>query len=127
MARSAIAGFGDAVDDAADVAALGGRRQHRVFGPGGQVLPQPFGLGEEAGALKDDFDAQGLPGQVDRVPLAQILNGLPGHLQGPVGDFHPMFVPAVGGVVVEQIGQIINGHQIVDCNQVQFRLIHNNF
>src|SRR5208337_4656922 len=119
--------LGDPVDDAADLLALGGRRQDRVFGPGRQVFAQAIGPGEESGAFKDDVDPQGLPGQLGRVPFAQIFNGLSRHLQGLAGCGHPMPVAAVNGIVIEQVGQIIKGHQVVDRHQLQLRSLQNNF
>ena len=74
--------LGDPVDDATDLLALGGRRQDRVFGPGRKVFAQAIGPGEEPGAFKDDVHPQVLPGQLGRVPFAQIFNGFSRHLQG---------------------------------------------
>ena len=66
----------DAEDDGRDVVAGGGSRDDDLLGAGGDVLARVVGLGEAAGRLDDDVDAQLAPGEVGGVALGEDLDRL---------------------------------------------------
>jgi len=101
----------------------GGRRgDDDLLGPAGvDVLARVVGLGEEAGGLDDDVDAQVTPGEVARVALGQ-------HLEGGATDLDPV---ADGGdllgelaqdaVVLQQVRERLGSGQVVDRHDLDVR------
>ena len=125
--RSSAPRLGDAVDDAADLRPLGRRRQHGVLGPGGNMLIQPLRLGEQPGALQGDFHPQVFPGQLGRILDAEKFNGLAIHHQFVAADGHAVLIYAVDGVIIQQVDQVVQVHEIVDRHQFQLGPVHNDF
>ena len=62
--------------DEGRVVARGGGGDDDLLGAGGDVLPGVLRLGEAAGRLDDDVDAEVAPGEVGGVALFEDLDGL---------------------------------------------------
>src|SRR5690606_869209 len=80
------------------------------------------GLGrirEEPGGLDDELDAKVLPRQVRRITLRQHLQLAPVDGDGAVGCLNVQVVHAVGGVILEQVGQGVRAGQVVDGDDLQ--------
>ena len=121
-----LGGLGDPVDDAADVGTLGGRGEQRELGAGLKVLLHPFQVGEDAGALTDHVDVQVFPGKLGRVLDAQEFNGLAVHHQIAVFHLHLAVIAAVDAVVLQQVDQVVQGHEVVDRHQFQFGAVQDD-
>ena len=73
VGRRVVAILVDAEDDR-DVLVLGRRADDDLLGAGIDVRPRLRGIGEDAGALEDDVDAEVAPRQVGRVALGEDLD-----------------------------------------------------
>ena len=116
----------DAHDDG-DVLVLGGGGDDDLLGAGGDVALGLLGLGVEAGALNDELDAEGGPRKVggglggdDEDILAVddddvVLSLVGGALLG--ADL--AVEAALGGIVLEEVGQVVGGDDIADGDDVE--------
>ena len=88
------------------------------FAPGGEVLRGGVAVGEEAGGLEHDVDAEVLPRQLRRILQRQhlelvLVDGDPVALGGDVG-----LQVAQDRVVLEQVGERRRVRQVVDRDDV---------
>ena len=74
--RAVVGLLVDAEDDRGDVVTGGRSRDDDLLGAAGDVLARILGLGEAAGGLDDDVDAQLAPRQVGRVALFEDVDRL---------------------------------------------------
>jgi hypothetical protein len=107
----------DPVDDH-DVGVAAGRGDQHLLGAAFQVFGGGFALGEQAGALEHDVDAELAPGQVGRIALGQ-------HLDFPGADLDRVFgrgdlagEGSVHRIVGEQVGVGFRRAQIVDRHEL---------
>ena len=92
----------DAHDDR-DVLVARRRRDDDLLRAGVDVLARVGGLGEEAGRLDHDVDAEIAPRQVRRVALGEDLDVLAGDADAVVGRAHLAGEPAQDAVVLQQV------------------------
>jgi hypothetical protein len=117
----------DAHDDG-DVFLLGRRGDDDFLGSGVEVALGFVGGGEKAGALEDDVHAVLFPRQgggafldgeaFDFLPVDHehvvLGNGGRGFLAG-----HGAFEGALGGVVFEEISEVVGGHEVIDRDHLE--------
>ena len=117
MGRRVIALFVDAEDDR-DVLALGRGADDDLLGAGIDMRPRLRGIGEDAGALEDDVDAEVAPRQGGRVALGQDLDLAAVDDDRRVAGTDVARVGAIGRVVLEQervhlrVDQVVDGHDL---------------
>ncbi len=119
----------DAHDDG-DVVALAGSGDDDFLRAGFEVALGLAGFGEEAGALEDDVDAEFFPRQSGWALLdAEDLDLLTCDYEdvvfreGGVGLFagDVSLERALGGVVFDEVGEVVSGDKIVDGDDFDFR------
>jgi hypothetical protein len=86
-----------------DVLAAGRRRDDDLLGARIEVLGSSLALGEEAGGLDDDVDAEVAPRQVGRITLGQDLEQLAVDQDALVGHLDRSGVRAQDRVVLQQV------------------------
>ena len=102
---------------------LGGGGHDHMLGAGldvalGLVLGQ-----EQAGGLDDVLRADLLPGQVGGVTLGVHRDHMAVHNDGVIAGGHLGIDPAVHGVVLQHIGQVIGGTQVVDAHDLDLGVL----
>ena len=112
----------DAIDDS-EVRALGRGRDQHSLGAGVEMLLPALAVGEEAGALQRDVDAQFLVRQLGRIALG-------GHLDALAVDDHRVALGAdlarerpVHAVALEQHGVGLGVGQVIDRDQLQVMIV----
>ncbi len=105
---------------------LGGADSTAYLAPAARCLLQSFRLGEQPGALQGDFHPQVFPGQLGRILDTQKFDGLAIHHQVGAAGGHSVLIYAVDGVIIQQVDQVIQVHEIVDRHQFQFGSVHND-
>ena len=104
----------DAHDDR-DVVVGGRRRDDDLLGATGvDVLAGVGGLGEEAGRLDDDVDAQVAPRQVGRVALGEHLHRVAADLDALAVGGDVLGQLAQDAVVLQQVGEDLGAGEVVD-------------
>ena len=112
----------DAHDDG-DVLVRGRGGDQDLLGAGVDVLLRGGGLGEEAGGLDDDVDAELAPGEVGRVALGEDLDDVAVDDDVAVLDLDGLLQAAADGVVLEQVGQGLGAGEVVDGNDLKVRTL----
>ena len=115
--------------DQSDVLALGRSRDDHLLRPGGEMAAGFLRLGEEAGRFHHHLDAELGPGQLGRGPGADHENFAAVDHQDVVlglvrsGLFRGdgALEPALRGVVLEQVGEIVGRDDVADGDDVQGR------
>ena len=120
MGRRVVALFVDAEDDR-DVLVLGRRADDHLLGAGIDVRPRLRGIGEDAGALEDDVDAEVAPRQGGRVALGEDLDLAPVDDDRRVAGTDVARVRPVGRVVLEQERVHLRVDQVVDRHDLHVR------
>ncbi len=110
-----------AVNDGRDVVVLGRRRQHHAFRPGVEVLHEIGAPIEMPGAFQHQIDPEILPGQLGGVPLRKDAAAIGSDDQRIRLGGHLGLVPTIHGIVIEQIGQLIGSHDIIDGHYLDLR------
>ena len=115
----------DAHDDG-DVLVLGGSRDDDLLGAGFQVSLRLVGIGEQAGGLDDDVDAQLAPRQVSRLALGQDLHLDAVGIKTVFGNRHLVECTAVDGVVLQQVchGRLVA--QVVDGDDLELGILRHS-
>ncbi|MCY1242423.1 hypothetical protein D9M72_553830 [compost metagenome] len=90
-----------------------------LLGAGVEVLLGGSGLGEEAGGLDDDVNAQLSPGEVRGVALGENLNDVAVDDDVAVLDLDGLLEAAAYGVLLEEVGQRFGAGEVVDCNDLE--------
>jgi hypothetical protein len=101
------------------VGALGGSRDDDLPGPSGEVGGRLVAVGEEPRALEHDVDAQVLPGQLGRVPLAEYADGLPVYDESLVPRRDVARQGPVHRVVLEEMGECLGIGEVVDGHELK--------
>ena len=78
---------------------------------------------EQAGGLDDVLRADFLPGQVGGVTLGVHGNHVAVHDDGIIAGGHLGIDPAVHGVILQHIGQVIGGTQVVDAHDLDLGVL----
>mmetsp|Transcript_24577 Transcript_24577/g.60396 ORF Transcript_24577/g.60396 Transcript_24577/m.60396 type:complete len:490 (-) Transcript_24577:33-1502(-) len=110
----------DAHDVRGDVVALGRRRDDHLLGARLQVLGRARGVNEHPGALDHQLHAQLLPGQLGGVAARHDLDHLA--VDGDVRVVHHLHhgvERAEDGVVLHQVGRLLDTAGVVDGDDVQ--------
>ena len=102
---------------------LGGGGHDHVLGAGldvalGLVLSQ-----EQAGGLDDVLRADLLPGQVGGVALGEHGDGTAIHNDGVLAGGHLGVDLTVHGVILQHIGKVISGTQVVDAHDLDLGVV----
>ncbi len=119
----------DAVDDG-DVVALGRRRDDHLAGARREVLRRLVAVGEPAGGLEHDVDAQFLPRQLGGILLREHPHPVAVHQQGIARGFHRALEAAMHRVVLEQVGQrrrvgeVVHRHEVDVLDALLLRRAH---
>ena len=101
--------------DDRDVVVGGGRGDDDLLGATGvDVLARVGGLGEEAGGLDDDVDAEVAPRQGARVALGEHLHRVAGDLDALAVGGDVLLEDAQDAVVLQQVGERLGAGQVVD-------------
>ena len=93
---------------------LAGALIRTFFAPAVEVGARLVGVGEDAGRLEDDVDAEGAPGQGRRITLLEDLDLAPVDDQRVLGVVDRARVRSVGRVVLEQERVELRVDQVVD-------------
>ncbi len=107
------------MDDGDDVFALGWSREDGEPCASLEMLLQVFSSGEETSAFKNDVNSQIAPGKLGGVFLMKNLVFLLSYHQSITVNFYGSFVPAIDGVILQQIGEVVCWNDVVDRNQFQ--------
>ncbi len=91
-----------------------GSRDDHSPGPALDVGPGLLAVGEDTGRLDDDVNAEIAPREGLRVALGEHPERLPADADGGVRPGHLGTDPSVGGVVLEESGVDLDGHEVVD-------------
>ena len=97
---------------------LAGAEMMTFFAPPVDVRAGLVGVGEEAGRLDDDVDAEVLPRQRARVALGEHLDGLAVDDDGLSSASTDFAEPAEDGVVLEQVRQRRGVGEVVDADDL---------
>ena len=103
-----------------DVVALGRRGDDDLLGASLEVLGRAGGVDEHAGALDDDLDAERLPGELQGVAVGHNLDGLA--VDGDVGVVSNLHVGVEGaedGVVLHEVGRLLDAAGVVDRDNLE--------
>ena len=106
-----------------DVFIRGGGGDQDLLGAGVDVLLRGSSLGEEAGGLDDDVNAELAPGQVGGIALGENLDDVAVDNNVAVLDLNGFLQAAADGVVLEQVGQRLGAGEVVDCNDLEVRAL----
>ena len=79
---------------------------------------------EEAGGFEHRVHFHLIPAQVDRTALGADADRLAVHHQGAVVDLHRALKAAVGGIVTQHVGDVIDIDQVVDRHHLDALLAH---
>ena len=120
MRGRVVAVLVDAEDDR-DVLALGRGADDDLLRAGVEVRAGLRGVGEEAGALEDDVDAEVAPRQVGRIPLGEDLDLAAVDDDRRVAGPNVAGVRAVGRVVLEQERVHLGVDEVVDGDDLDVR------
>ena len=112
----------DAHDDRRVVAG-GGSGDEDLLGAAGDVLLGVLGLGEAAGRLDDDVDAELAPGEVGGVALFEDLDGLAADGDRVVVVRDVVAQRAADGVVLEQVGEGLVVGEVVHRHDFEVRAL----
>jgi hypothetical protein len=88
-------------------------------GPGLSVAREVRCMCEHAGALQDNVDGQVAPGQLVQVLLVQGDTGAAVDDEAAALGSNVAPVPAVDGVVLQQIGQLVRRDEVIDRCQLE--------
>ena len=106
-----------------DVRALRGRRDDHLLGSAFEVLGRALAVGEEAGGLDHHVGAELAPGQVGGVALGEHLDTVAVDDDRVALGFDLPLVAAVGGVVVQEVGQRLRVGDVVDRDPLDVRAL----
>ena len=79
---------------------------------------------EQAGGLDNILSTQLSPGQVGGIALGRDGDFLAIDNDGILGGLHSAVEDAVHGVVLEHVGQVIGGAQVVDADNLNLGMVH---
>ena len=84
------------------------------------VFLKVLALGKVSRTLEYNIDSQVFPRQASRVFFHEEFNffAIDRQLIGFAGNC--FIVPAIDGIVFEQVGDVVNQHDIVHCDQFKF-------
>ena len=85
-----------------------------------------FGFGEKTGGLDHNIHAKRFPRQVRGILCADHVDVLAVHHQHVILEFvsggflrgHLALETVLGGIVLEQIGEIVRGHDVANCDHM---------
>ena len=110
--------------DDGDVLVLGRRGDDDLLGARVKVRLGLRAVGEEAGGLDDDVDAQLAPGEVGGLALGEHLDRMAVGHEAVLGDLDRVEGAPVDGIVLEQVGHRRNVAEVVHCHNLDLGIVH---
>lgn len=110
----------DTNDVGGDVGALGGSGDEDLLGAGFDVLGGTLGVDEDTGTFDHEIDVHSSPGELERVTGRDDLDLLAVDGEGVLaGDLDVSGEGTHGGVVLEQVGSLLDTSRIVDSDDLE--------
>src|SRR5215204_5300635 len=113
--------------DEGGVDTLARGRDDDLLRPAFDVGCGPVAIRKDARRLDHDVRADVAPGYLGRVPLSEGLDLMVAHVKDVAVEGYVLGPDPVGRVVLEQVSQAIEGHQIVGRHDLEVATLHRGF
>jgi hypothetical protein len=110
--------------DQGHVRVRGRCRDDHPLGTGGEVLGRVVPLSEQPRGLHGDLSPQTLPGKLRRISLGEHRGALSGHHEIVAVDLDRVRIGTVNRVVLEQMGEGLRIHHVVDADDLDIPVAH---